>query len=195
MPLRFRSAPALLALMLAALLPGPAALSDEPAGGTRLPGVSTRLSGRELRVAAKLSPGLPRDVEERLGSGLPTTVLWRVRLFVFNNLWFFDSLKDERGYEVTATYRPISGDWLVERRLDDHLLGTRVAPAKADALRALSEIPDLPLFIMGSHLAGKRLVVRVNCAYARGVALGVVPTTVETGWVRSGIFDWPPADF
>jgi hypothetical protein len=181
-------------LALATLLLAPAALSGELNGETRLPGVSTRLAGHELHVSAKLSPGLPRDVEERLGSGLPTAVLWRVRLFVFHNLWLFDSLKDERRYEVTATYRPVSGDWLVERRVDDRLLGTRVTAAKAEALRALSEVPDLPLFIMGSHLEGRRLVVRVKCAYARGVALGVVPTTVETDWVRSGIFGWPPTD-
>lgn len=159
---------------------------------TDLPGVSTWLNGVELHVSAKLSPGLPRDVHERLVSGLATTVVWRVRLFSFRNLWW-DGLKDERQYEVTATYRPVSGDFLVERRLDGRLLGSKVVASKGDALAALSEVPGLPLFIMGSHLEGKRLVVRVKCAYARGVALGLVPTTVETDWVRSGIFDWPPS--
>jgi len=95
---------------------------------------------------------------------------------------------------VTATFRPVAGDYLVEKRLDGRLLGSSVAPTRAEALKALSEVPGLPLFLMGSHLEGKSLVVRVKCAYARGVALGVVPTTVETDWVRSGIFDGPPAD-
>lgn len=189
-----RSVPSLaLALLLAVGASGPA-VSGETEGATRLPGVSTWLVGRELHVSAVLSPGLPRDVEERLGSGLATTVLWRVRLFVFNNLWFFDALKDERRYEVTASFRPVSGDYLVERRLDDRLLGSQIVPSREEALRLLSGVPGLPLFIMGSHLEGKRLVVRVKCAYARGVALGVVPTTVETDWVRSGIFDWPSPD-
>ena len=183
-----RPAPILCALALALAA---VATSGEPRGPTDLPGVSTWVSGIELHVSAKLSPGLPRDVEERLVSGLATTVLWRVRLFAFRNLWW-DGLKDERQYEVTGTFRPVSGDFLVERRLDGRLLGSKVLPSKADALAALSEVPGLPLFIMGSHLDGKQLVVRVKCAYARGVALGVVPTTVETGWVRSGIFDWPP---
>jgi len=179
-----------LPLALTVALAG-AARGGESAGPTDLPGVSTWIKGLELFVSAKLSPGLPRDVEERLVSGVATTVLWRVRLFAFRNLWW-DGLKDERQYEVTGTFRPVSGDFLVERRLDGRLLGSKVLPSKADALAALSEVPGLPLFIMGSHLDGKQLVVRVKCAYARGVALGVVPTTVETGWVRSGIFDWPP---
>ncbi|MGE5344518.1 MAG: hypothetical protein ACM3JH_01065, partial [Acidithiobacillales bacterium] len=89
-------------LLILALAPA-GARGEANAGETRLPGVSTWLNGRELYVEAKLSPGLPRDVEERLSSGLPTTVLWRVRLFVFRDLWW-DSLKDERRYEVTATY-------------------------------------------------------------------------------------------
>lgn len=179
--------PLLLAILTAAVR------GDEPAGETRLPGVSTWLTGRELHVEAKLDPGLPRDVEGRLVSGLPTTVLWRARLFAFRNLWW-DSLKDERRYEVTATYRPVPGDFLVEKRLDDRLLGSHVVPTRAEALKALSEVPGLTLFIMGSHLEGKRLVVRVNCVFARSVALGVVPTTVETGWVRSGGFYWPSSD-
>ena len=180
-----------LVLLSALLLSSTAAA--EASRATRLPGVSTWINGRELHVSAKLSPGLPGDVEERLGSGVPTTVLWRVRLFAFRNLWW-DGLKDERRYEVTATFRPFSGDFLVEKRLDGRLLGSSVVPARAEALNALSEVPGLPLFLMGSHLEGKSLVVRVKCAYARGVALGVVPTTVETEWVRSGIFDGPPAD-
>ena len=185
-----RPVPVLCALTLALAA---VAQGGEPQGPTDLPGVSTWVSGVELHVSAKLSPGLPRDVEERLVSGLATTVLWRVRLFAFRNLWW-DGLKDERQYGVTGTFRPVSGDFLVERRLDGRLLGSKVVASKADALAALSEVPGLPLFIMGSHLDGKQLVVRVKCAYARGVTLGVVPTTVETDWIRSGIFDWPPKE-
>ena len=182
---------AVLTLLVASLRA--AAPADENVAETRLPGVSTWLTGRELHVEAKLSPGLPHDVEERLSSGLATTVLWRVRLFVFRDLWW-DGLKDERRYEVTATYRLVAGDFLVEKRLDDRLIGSQVVPAKAEALKALSEVPGLPLFLMGPHLEGKRLVVRVKCAYARSLSLGVVPTSVETGWVRSGGFYWPPSD-
>jgi hypothetical protein len=176
-----------------ALLPARAARSEGAESETRLPGVSTWLTGRELHVEAKLNPGLPRDDVERLSSGLPTTVLWRVRLFAFRNLWW-DGLKDERKYEVTATYRPVAGDFLVEKRLDDRLIGSQVVPTRAEALTALSEVPGLPLFLMGPHLEGKRLVVRVKCLYGRSVALGVVPTTAETPWVRSGGFDWPPPE-
>ncbi len=43
---------------------------------------------------------------------------------------------------------------------------------------------------MGDHLLGKRLVVRLRCRYGSGVALGVVPTSDETDWARSGIFEW-----
>lgn len=179
--------------LFSALLLSATGLAEETSRATRLPGVSTWINGRELHVSAKLSPGLPSDVEERLGSGLPTTVLWRVRLFASRNLWW-DGLKDERRYEVTATFRPLAGDYVVEKRLDGRLLGSSVVPARAEALAALSEVPGLPLFLMGPHLEGKSLVVRVKCAYARGVALGVVPTTVETEWVRSGIFDGPPAN-
>ena len=152
------------------------------------------MNGLELHVAAKLSPGLPRDVEERLVSGLATTVLWRVRLFAFRNLWW-DGLKDERRYEVTATFRPVSGDFLVERRLDGRLLGLEGRRLEGRRARGPLGGPGAaPSSSWAPISKASGSSSACKCAYARGVALGVVPTTVETDWVRSGIFDWPPTD-
>ncbi len=154
-----------------------------------VPGVSSWLTGRELHVEAKLSPGLPNDARQRLASGLPTTVTWTIRLFVFRNLWW-DALKDERLYAVTATYRPDTSDYIVERRLDTRLLDTQILPSRDEAATALARVPGLPAFTMGDHLLGKKLVVRMRCRYGSGIALGVVPTNDETDWARSGIFEW-----
>lgn len=163
--------------------------AGDGSGLPRIPGVSTRFGGRDVRVWATLSPGLPASVAQRLASGLPTTTTWEIRLFHFRNVWP-NSLKDERRYAVTATYRPETADFLVERRLDDRLLESRTVASKAEATRALSELPDVPSFTMGKHLLGKKLVVRVRCVYGSAVSLGVVPTTEETDWTRSGIFEW-----
>jgi len=185
---RLASFPAFLkrGLLAALLLASRAGAEETP----WIPGVSTFIDRREVHVKAVLAPALPKDVEQRLASGLSTTTMWRIRLLVFRNLWF-DGLKDERRYEVTATYRPVTGDYSVERRLDGRLLDTRVASTREEAAAALSGVPSLPCFTLGDHLLGKSLVVRVKCAYGIGVSLGVVPTTTETGWARSGIFDWP----
>ncbi len=154
-----------------------------------VPGVSSWLTGRDLHVEATLSPGLPENVRQRLASGLATTVAWHIRLFVFRSLWW-DTLKDERRYAVTATYRPDTSDYLVERRLDARLLDTKILPSKDEAAAALARVPGLPVFTMGDHLLGKRLVVRLRCRYGDGVALGLMPTSDETDWARSGIFEW-----
>jgi len=180
------TAAVLLAALLAGAGPAPAIVEG---GGPVIPGVSTWVAGRDLHVETRLSPALPEDVLARLASGLPTTVTWDLRLFVFRNLWF-DGLKDERLYAVTATYRPVTSDYAVERRLDARLLDTRVVSGRDEAAAALARVPGLPVFTMGDHLLGKRLLVRVRCLYGSGVALGVVPTSAETAWARSGIFEW-----
>ena len=161
-------------------------ISDD---GPVIPGVSTWVAGHDLHVDTRLSPALPADVLQHLASGLPTTVTWDLRLFAFRNLWF-DGLKDERRYAVTATYRPVTSDYAVERRLDTRLLDTKVVATRDEAAAALAKVPGLPFFTLGDHLLGKRLLVRVRCFYASGVALGFVPTSAETAWVRSGIFEW-----
>ena len=183
-------APAVRRLLLLGLLFSGALGAQENAELPRIPDVLVAWKGRDLHVETWLAPGLPKDVEQRLSSGLPTTVTWRLRLFVFHNLWLWDSLKDERSYEVTATYRPVPADWLVERRLDDKLLAADLVPTREEAAQALTRVPKLPIFTMGRHLLDRSLVVRVRCLYSRSVALGVVPTTVETDWRRSTIFEW-----
>ena len=176
-------------LLLAVLFAGNTARGLVADDGPVIPGVSTWVAGKELHIQAHLSPALPEDVLQRLASGLPTTVAWEMRLLVFRNVWF-DGLKDERRYAVTATYRPVTSDYAVERRLDARLLDTTVVPTRDEAAAVLARVPGLPSFTMGDHLLGKKLLVRVRCLYGSGVALGVVPTSAETAWTRSGIFEW-----
>jgi hypothetical protein len=166
---RRTTATVLLAALLAGASPARAIISDN---GPVIPGVSTWIAGRDLHVDTRLSPALPEDILQRLASGLPTTVTWELRLFTFHNLWF-DGLKDKRLYAVTATYRPVTSDYAVERRLDARLLDTKVVPTRDEAAAALAKVPGLPFFTMGDHLLGKKLLVRVRCRYGSGVALGV----------------------
>jgi hypothetical protein len=174
---------ALIAVALAAAI---APARDEE---IRIPQVETSLAGRDVRVSAHLSPGLPPAVRKQLASGLPTTVSWELRLFVSRNKWW-DGLRDERQYSITATYRPVSGDTTVERRLDERLLETVVLPGREDAERVLSTLPGLPAFTMGPLLAEKPLVVRVRCLYGIEMAFGFVPTHARTDWRRSPVFFW-----
>ncbi len=178
-------------LALAAFLTALPAAALAAAGDDELaiPRVEASLSGREVRVAASLAHDLPADVLMRLASGLPTTVAWEVRLFVSRERWW-DDLKDERRYAVTATYRPVTGDYAIERRLDGRLLETVVVPSREDAERALGALPGLPCFTMGPALAGKPLAVRVRCLYGTRISLGLFQTRVTTGWRRSPLFSW-----
>lgn len=182
----------LTALLVLALAARDALAADPPA--TRVAGVTATLVGRELRVSARLSPGLPKALAARLASGLPTSVSWRIAFFSNRELWW-DGKKGERRYEVTATYRPDSDRWAVERRLDGRLLETDVLPTREDAGRALDHIVEFPAFTMGKHLHGKSLVVKVAARFGTNVTLGVVPSDAETPWRRSPVFVWkePPA--
>ncbi|MCL4809710.1 MAG: DUF4390 domain-containing protein [Thermoanaerobaculia bacterium] len=178
----------ILAVILTAPLLAAARLfaAEEPLG---IPEVRTTLAGSEVRVEAHLHPGLPEEVVRRLLAGIPTTVAWEMRLFVKRRNWF-DSLKDERRYEVTATWRPVSGDYAIERRLDGRLLDTVVVPGREEAVAALSRLPGIPGFTSGPALAGAPLVVRVRSLYGTGVALGFVPTRAMTDWRTSPVFSW-----
>lgn len=173
-----------LVLALALAAPAARAEGEKPA----VTAVSTHFAGRELRVTAALTP-LPAALLARLASGLPTTAVWRIGLWVSRPVWW-DGKKDERRYAVTATYRPVSGDYAVERRLDDKLLDSQVVRSRREAEEALTAVAALPCFLMGKHLLGKPLVVKVRCATGTGLSLGLVPRTLESPWRSSAVFEW-----
>ena len=180
-----------------ALLAGAAALAGPP-GSSPSPSepvepavrnVAVVIQGRQLTTEARLDPSPLPEVRQRLSSGLPTTSTWEIRLCAARDFWF-DGLKDERRYEVTATYRPLNSDWLVEKRLDGKLLETRTLPTLGETEDALYHLPPFAAFTMADHLLGKRLVLKVRCTYSTGIVLGVVPVAIDTGWARSKIFAW-----
>lgn len=187
--MRIVSATLLLGLagLLVALTAGPQLVPA--ADAVRVSGVALTFVGRELRVDARLDPALPPDVAERAASGLPTTTVWEIRLCRDRDV-VWDGVKDERRYDVTASYRPVSSDWVVERRLDGKLLETRTVAVLADATAALSSVRDLPAFIMGRHLIGQRLYVKVRGTYGTDLVLGILPSSRTTGWARSERFTW-----
>jgi len=151
--------------------------------------VAIGIRGHQVTAEAHLDPSPLPEVRQRLSSGLPTTSTWEIRLYAARDFWF-DGLKDERRYEVTATYRPLNSDWLVEKRLDGKLLETRNLPNLSETEEALFHLPPFAAFTMGDHLLGKRLVVKVRCTYASGIVLGVIPVAIDTGWARSKVFAW-----
>ena len=133
-----------------ALLVGAAVLAAASAPGApppepvepRVRSVAVGFRGQQLTVEAHVDPSPLPEVRERLSSGLPTTNAWEIRLYAAKDFWF-DSLKDERKYEVTATYRPLNSDWLVEKRLDGKLLETRNFPTSSETEEALYHLPPL----------------------------------------------------
>jgi hypothetical protein len=174
----------------AAALSLPVAATPPPeAAEPAVKSVAIGFQGRQLTAEARLDPSPLPEVRQRLSSGLPTVSTWEIRLYAARDFWF-DGLKDERRYEVTATYRPLNSDWLVEKRLDGKLLETRTLPNIGETEDALYRLSPFAAFTMADHLAGKRLVVKVRCTYSSGIVLGVVPVAIDTGWARSRIFSW-----
>src|SRR5512140_2054617 len=148
-------------LLWTALLVGIALMGGSAGGAppseTTEPGVRSvaiGFRGRQVTAEAHLDPSPLPEVRQRLSSGLPTTSTWEIRLCAARDFWF-DGVKDERKYEVTATYRPLNSDWLVEKRLDGKLLETRNLPNLSETEEALFHLPPFAAFTMGNHLIGK----------------------------------------
>ena len=185
MPSSSRTRRGVLLLLLAAVAVAGAVAAED----LTISAVTVAFRGRQLTAEAKLLPFLSPETSQRLSSGLPTTTVWEIRLFAARTFWP-DGLKDDRRYEVTATYRPVNSDWTLQKRLDGKLLETVTVPTLSEAAEALSRLPAFPVFTMGNHLLGKQLVVKVRCTHGTGISLGVIPTSMDTGWTRSRVFVW-----
>jgi hypothetical protein len=155
--------------------------------------VRVALQERQLHVDAGLVDAEPEETLRRLRAGVETSYVWTIGLYVRRPIWW-DGLKDERRYQVSVSYRPETHDYRVERRLDGRLLGTQSMRAAEAAAQALTTLSALPCFVMGDHLFGKPLVVKVGCTTDVSVTLGVVPRTRTAAQGLSSVFFWngPP---
>jgi Domain of unknown function (DUF4390) len=167
-----------------ALLPARVRAEEEKPQVTVLR-VTTRGSDVFLKfqLTGVLNPELARKIE----AGLETTIRYEIRLYRQYRYWF-DNFLDSRHYSVSATFDPVTREYVVAETLDDKLLSRTTTADFEDVKRLLVSGENLLAFHVGPDWPRRSLIVHMRAAFDSGYLFAFIPVDYRTSWKKSKKF-------
>ena len=146
--------------------------------------ISLTVDGRQVLVSATLENGFDRELQERIDSGLPTELVYEVRLFKDRKRWWDRGLERTR-LQVVAMYDAVTREYLVNFRHDGKLIASRMAKDTSELERAMTRLEAIPLFALPDLPSGTRILVKGRALLGSRTRFRLVPTHITTDWSES----------
>jgi Domain of unknown function (DUF4390) len=174
---------ALVSLLLT--LAAPAAARAEP----HLEGLSALPEAGRVHVTLALADAFGDEMRERIQSGLPTGIEYRLELCRDRKHWWDRPLRAAT-LQVVAMYNALTREYLVNFKLDGRLIESREVYDLAQLELVMTRVEALPVFALADvgEPDGTRLLVRARAELGARTLLSLIPSTLTTAWVESRKF-------
>jgi len=149
--------------------------------------IETEVDGDGIRVAARLVDAFPREVEQRLESGLEISFEYKVRLRRRRRR-IPDRTVSERYVVVTTQYSSLTRMFKLSRRVDGTVIDSDLTE-RAEVMRDwMTRLDHLLLFEPRDYDSPGQYYVSVKTKLQRRFELLFIPADVETPWAESERF-------
>jgi hypothetical protein len=162
------------------------AAADDP----RVRGLHVALEGDRVLASFTLHNAFDQRLSQRLESGLPTSILYRLELHRDRKRWY-DRRLQENTLEVVAVYDAVARAYNVHYKLDDKLVESRTVRERQEVQEAMTRIGPLPVFTL--ERVRPRVLVKVRAELGSRNVLSFIPVTLATDWVESNKLRAPGA--
>jgi Domain of unknown function (DUF4390) len=162
-----------------------AARAEEPEPLIDVLRVTTKGSEVFLRfhLRGAINPELARKIE----AGLETTIRYEIRMYRQYRYWF-DNFLDSRHYSVSATFDPVTREYVVAETLDDKPLSRTTTADFEDVKRLLVSKENLFAFHVSRDWPQRNLIVHMRAAFDSGYLFAFIPVDYRTSWKKSKKF-------
>ena len=181
-----RSLPALLLTALFAL-PVAAARAEEEKPRIEL--LQAEARGPDVFVRFRLSGALNPELASKIASGLETSIRYDLRLYRHNAHWLWDDHMQTRKYQVSATYDPVTREYVLAETLDDRPLQRSTARDFAEVARRLVSRENLLVFRVPHDDWRTNLYVSMRASFDSGYLFTIIPVDSRTPWKNSNRFE------
>jgi hypothetical protein len=168
-----------LALLLLLSVSAPA-VAQEP----RIENLNVSQQNGRILVSFELLDALDDEMIERVESGLPTELMFTLRL-EHPRGWWFDNVIERTTLQVVAMYNAVTREYLVNYKLDGRLIESRVVTDLDGLKRAMTLIHSLPAFEIEEELPPTRIQLTVRAQLGYKPILFLFPNRIDTNWARS----------
>jgi hypothetical protein len=165
-------------------------VSQARADSARISPIRVAVDGDRVLASFSLRDGFDGRLRQRIESGLPTSILYRIELHRDRKRWYDRRLR-ETTLEVTAMYDAVARAYNVHFKLDDKLIESRTVRDLAAAEQAMTEIGPLPVFQLAGLPRGWRLLLKIQAETGSRTILSFIPAAISTDWKDSPKFRAP----
>jgi hypothetical protein len=171
---------------LAALLGSERAVAQN-AQEARIGALGVGLGGGQLLVDFTLIGAFGEELQKRIDSGLPTSLIYEIELLRARRSWFEKSLASGE-LQVIAMYNALTREYLVNFKHDGNLILSKVVREPGELRQAMTVIGALPAFPADESWREEKLQLRVRAELGTGTTFFFIPYTVRTGWAETAAF-------
>ncbi len=168
-------------------------LASGAAAEARIEELVVTVEGHQVLARWELRGAFDRKLRERVESGLPTPIVFRIELQRDRKRWY-DRQLAATTLEVVALYDAVTREFTVNSKLDGELIESRTVRDLPALAEALTRLGPLPVFSLAELPRGRyRLLVKIKAELGSRTILSLIPVTIDTDWAESRKFRLPPA--
>jgi hypothetical protein len=152
--------------------------------------IKVSLDGGRVLATFGLRDAFSRRLNERLESGLPTSIVYQIELDRDRKRWW-DQRIDDATLEVVAMYDAVDRSYTVHFKLDDKLVESRTVRDRKAVEEAMTTIERLPVFAVSDLPRDDRVLLKIQAETGSRNILSVIPVAIKTDWKESPKFRAP----
>ena len=150
--------------------------------------------GSRVLVSCDLRHAFDTRAQERINSGLPTSFLFEMQLVRDRRWWFWDRKVARTSVEMVVQYNAVTLEYLVNQKVNDKLVASRVVQDLAELEPAMTQLRDVPAFMIPEPPPSGHLKVRVRADLGSRTVLSMIPIRIDTSWAESETFESSPIE-
>ena len=156
----------------------------------RISDIKVELDGGRVLATFTLRDAFDHRLRERVDSGLPTSIVYRIEIDRDRKRWWDHKLKDAT-LEVVAMYDAVARSYTVHYKLDDKLVESKTLRDRQTLEATMTIVDRLPVFDTTDLPRDDRLLLKVQAETGSRTLLSFIPVAIKTEWKESPKFRVP----
>lgn len=152
--------------------------------------IKVTLDGERVLATFALQNAFDHRLAERVDSGLPTSILYRIELDRDRKRWWDQKLQDVT-FEIMAIYDAVARSYTVHFKLNDKLVESKTVRDRPALEEAMTMIDRLPVFEVANIPKQGRALLKVQAEIGSRTLLSLIPVSIKTNWKESPKFRAP----
>src|SRR5258706_11256573 len=146
--------------------------------------IKVTLDGERVLATFALQNAFDHRFSERVDSGLPTSILYRIELDRDRKRWWDQKLQ-EGTFEVVAIYDAVARSYTVHFKLNDKLVESKTVRDRPALEEAMTVIDRLPVFEVENIPKQGRSLLKIQAETGSRTLPSLIPVSIKTNWEES----------